>query len=104
MVARVTGPLASVGVVWSQRNTDFYGREDAGELVDAPYSGFMHALVRARIPYLPVHVDESEKMAGQVSTLILPNLGAMSDAQCAAVRRFAQRGGSIVATGDTSLT
>ena len=42
-------PVASVGLVWSQRNTDFFGRDDAAELVDAPYTGFMHALVRARI-------------------------------------------------------
>jgi hypothetical protein len=42
-------PVASVGVVWSQRNTDFYGRNDPAERVDAPYTGFMHALVRSRI-------------------------------------------------------
>jgi len=35
--------------------------------------------------------------------LILPNLGAMSDEQVAAVRRFAQRGGALIATGQTSL-
>ncbi len=33
-------PLATVGVVWSQRNTDFYGQDRAAELVDAPYRGF----------------------------------------------------------------
>ena len=32
-------PVAAVGVVWSQRNTDFYGRDEAAELVDAPYRG-----------------------------------------------------------------
>ena len=40
-------PVASVGLVWSQRNTDFFGRDDPGRRVDAPYTGFMHALVRA---------------------------------------------------------
>ena len=35
------------------------------ELVDAPYTGFMHALVRARIPYLPVHADEIDRQAGR---------------------------------------
>ena len=30
-------------------------------VVDAPYTGFMHALVRARIPYLPVHADDLER-------------------------------------------
>jgi len=96
-------PVASVGLVWSQRNTDFYGRDDAAEAVDAPYTGFMHALVRARIPYLPVHIDEIEKQGSKFSALILPNIGAMSDSQCAAIRRFVVNGGSIFATGDTSL-
>ena len=71
--------------------------------MDAPYTGFMHALVRARIPYVPVHVDEIEHQDGKLATLILPNLGALSNAQCAAIRRFVQKGGSLFATGDTSL-
>jgi hypothetical protein len=96
-------PVASVGVVWSQGNTDFFGRDDPGERVDAPYTGFMHALVRARIPYLPVHVDDIESGGTSLRTLVLPNVGALSDAQCAAIRRFAQNGGSLVATGYTSL-
>lgn len=63
----------------------------------------MHALVRARIPYLPVHVDDIEAQAGPLQVLILPNLGALSDAQAAAIRRFVQQGGSLVATGVTGL-
>jgi hypothetical protein len=96
-------PVASVGVVWSQRNTDFFGRDDAAERVDAPYTGFMHALVRARIPYLPIHADDLEQQSGRLKLLILPNVGALSDAQAAAIRRFVQQGGSLVATGDTGL-
>jgi hypothetical protein len=95
-------PIASVGVLWSQRNTDFFGREDASDLVDAPYTGFMHALVRARIPYLPVHVDDLGSTQG-LSLIVLPNIGALSDAQCGAIRRFADAGGSVIATGLTSL-
>ena len=73
-------PVATVGLVWSQRNTDFFGRDDAGDRVDAPYTGFMHALVRARIPYLPLHVDDIESSNANLRTLILPNVGALSDA------------------------
>ena len=62
----------------------------------------MHALVRARIPYLPVHVDDIDEMSARLRLLILPNVGALSDAQAASIRRFAERGGSLVATGDTS--
>ena len=96
-------PIANVGIVWSQRNTDFFGRDAAAEVVDAPYTGFMHALVRARIPYLPIHADDIDRGAAGMKVLILPNVGALSDAQAAAIRRFVQRGGSLFATGATGL-
>ncbi len=96
-------PVASVGVVWSQPNTDFFGRNEVADLVDAPYTGIMHALVRARIPYLPVHLDDVEQKSDRVRTLILPNVGGISDAQAASIRRFVAGGGALVATGHTSL-
>jgi hypothetical protein len=96
-------PIATVGVVWSQRNTDFFGRDAAAEVVDAPYAGFMHALVRARIPYVSIHADDIERQGASLKLLILPNVGALSDAQVSAVRRFAERGGSLFATGATGL-
>ena len=96
-------PVAAVGVVWSQRNTDYYGRDEAAELVDAPYRGWIQALIRARIPYLPVCADHIERDAGEFSVLALPNVGALSDEQCAAIRRFSARGGGVVATGATSF-
>lgn len=96
-------PVASVGIVWSQRNTDFFGRDEAGDRVDAPYTGFMHALIRGRIPYVPVHADDIERAGTTLRVLILPNVGAMSDGQAASIRRFVDNGGSLVATGDTGL-
>jgi hypothetical protein len=96
-------PLATVGVVWSQRNTDFFGRDQAEELVELPYRGVTEALIRARIPYQPVHAEHIARDAAGLAVLILPNLGAMSDDQCAAVRRFVEGGGALLATGATSL-
>jgi hypothetical protein len=96
-------PVASVGLVWSQRNTDFFGRDEASERVDAPYTGFMHALVRARIPYLPLHVDDIPQRGANFKLLILPNLGALSDAQAVSIRKFVAQGGSLIATGHTGL-
>jgi hypothetical protein len=96
-------PIATVGVVWSQQNTDFFGRDDADVLVELPWRGITQALIRARIPYLPVHADHIDRDAAQLSLLVLPNMGAMSDAQVASVRRFAERGGGLLATGDSSL-
>jgi hypothetical protein len=96
-------PLATVGVVFSQRNLDFFGRDDAELLVDLPQRGFTEALTRARIPYVLVHADDLERDAAGLRTLVLPNLGSMTDAQVAAVRAFSARGGGLVATGATSL-
>ncbi len=96
-------PVASIGVVWSQRNTDYYGRDDAAEAVDAPYRGVTQALIRARIPYLPVNADHIDRDGGGFAALVLPNVGALSDAQCAAIARFVEAGGGLVATGASSL-
>jgi hypothetical protein len=96
-------PVASVGLVWSQRNTDFFGREDPGRRVDDPYTGFMHALVRARIPYLPVHADDIEQAGSALRVLILPNIGALSDDQAESIRRFVRRGGGLIGTGESTL-
>lgn len=96
-------PVASVGLVWTQENTEFYGRDNAEELVELPWRGMAQALLRARIPYIPVHADHIDRDAGQFAVLVLPNLAIMTSDQMAAVRRFVDRGGSLIATGDTSL-
>jgi len=95
-------PIATVGLVWSQANTDFYGRDNSDELVELPWRGWTNALVRARIPYLPVHADHIARDADQFSVLILPNLAAMSGSQVEAVKRFVERGGGLIATGEAS--
>jgi len=96
-------PVASVGVVWSQENTDFYGRDHADELVESPWRGMVQALIRARIPYLPVHIDDMERDASRFSVLVLPNLAAVTDEQADRIRKFVKAGGSLIATGDSSL-
>ncbi|MCC6176157.1 MAG: Tat pathway signal protein [Chloroflexi bacterium] len=95
-------PAATVGVVWSQRNVDFFGRDDARGRVSLPHAGVMQALMRARIPSIPVHADHVERDGGDLSVLILPNVGALSDQQCEQIRQFVARGGAVVATGETS--
>ncbi len=96
-------PVAAVGVVWSQRNTDYFGRDEAAVLVDLPYRGMTEALIHARIPYVPVNADHIARDASQFKALILPNVGALSDSQCASIRDFVKKGGALVATGATSL-
>jgi hypothetical protein len=94
-------PVATVGLVWSQENVDFFGREAPEERVMAPYWGVAQALIRARIPYVPVHADHIARDAGKLAALVLPNVGALSDGQAAAIRRFAADGGGLLVTGET---
>ncbi len=96
-------PVASIGVLWSQENTDYYGQDNADELVELPFRGMTQALIRSRIPYLPVHADHLDRDAPGLSLLILPGFAAMSDAQAASIRRFVNGGGGLVATGESSL-
>jgi hypothetical protein len=95
-------PVATVGLVWSQANFDFYARNEPESLAELPWRGMVQALVRARIPYVPVHADDIGRDATRLSALILPNLAAMSDTQVATVRQFVEKGGSLLATGQTS--
>jgi hypothetical protein len=96
--------LARVGMVYSQRTAAFYGGEHAREKVEDYILGFYEALVEARIPFEMVHDELLD--AGHVDafkTLILPNIAALSDAQCEQLRQYVRRGGSLVATFETSL-
>jgi hypothetical protein len=97
--------VATVGIVWSRENVDFYGRGAPEERVALPQRGFANALIRARILSLPVHADDIERDAAahDLALLVLPNIGALSEAQCAAIRRFVERGGGLLATGESSL-
>jgi len=96
-------PVATVGILYSQRNCDFFGRNDAEQMVSAPERGFTEALLHARIPYVMIHADDLERDAAQLKLLILPNLGTMTDAHVASVRSFVQKGGGLIASGATSL-
>jgi hypothetical protein len=92
-------PVASVGVVWSQENVDWHGRDAAESRVMRPYWGVVQALIRARIPYLPIHADHIRRAASGLAVLVLPNLGVLSDAQASAVRQFVRVGGGLLASG-----
>ena len=98
-------PVATVGVIWSQENVDYFSAGKPNEHFRMPWNGMTDALLRDRIPYLPVHADHIERDCSQhgLKTLVLPNVGSLSDTQCEAIRRFVEGGGGLVATGETSL-
>jgi hypothetical protein len=95
---------ARVAMVYSQQSATFYGGDQARAKVEDHTLGFYQALIEARIPFEMVHdrlLDADH--TGQFKTLILPNIAALSDVQCRQLREFVARGGSLVATYETSL-
>jgi hypothetical protein len=95
--------IAPVGVLWSQTNIDFFGRDDAEVKTQLAWQGVVRAMTRHRIPYVPVHVDHLDREASKLRAVVLPGLGSLSDAQCDSIRRFVKNGGGLVACGETGL-
>jgi hypothetical protein len=97
-------PVARVGLVYSQQSAWFYAGEEARQKIDEPALGIYQALVEARIPFEMVNDRclDAEHLA-PFRTLILPNIAALSDAQCATLRSFVEQGGGLVASYETSL-
>jgi type 1 glutamine amidotransferase len=66
--------------------------------------GYYQALVESRIPFNLA--DERQLEPDYISrygVLVLPNVAALSDKQCAQLRDYVEKGGAIVATHETSL-
>jgi hypothetical protein len=101
---RNEAPLARVAMVYSQQTARYYGGEQAHQKVEDPALGYYHALVEARIPFEMVHdgLLDAEHI-DQFKILIFPNIAALSKQQCDQIREYVKRGGSIVATYETSL-
>jgi len=101
---RNESPLARVALVYSQQTAWFYGGPRARQKVEDHALGWYQALIEARVPFEMVHDRLLD--AGHLArfrTLILPNIAALSDEQCRQLRAFVDRGGSLVATYETSL-
>jgi len=91
------------GLVVSEKTEQWYGREDPkGRYIKGVYGAFQMLLER----HLPVAlVTDRELERGALDgyrVLLLPNCAAMSDAELAQVRKFAENGGGVVATYDTA--
>jgi len=96
--------LARVGLIYSQQTAAFYGGARAQQKVEDHILGFYHALIEARIPFEMVHDRLLEpQQIDPFKLLILPNIASLSHDQCDQLRQYVKRGGSLVATGETSL-
>ena len=101
---RNEAPLARVALVYSQQTAWFYGAPRARQKVEDHALGWYQAFVEARVPFEMVHdrLLDGDHL-DRFKTLILPNIAALSDEQCRQLRAFVDKGGSLVATYETSL-
>lgn len=96
--------LARVAMVYSQQTGTYYGGADKHRRVEDHELGMYHALVEGRVPFEMVHdgLLDAEHV-DRYRLLVLPNVAALSDAQCEQLRSYVERGGRVVATFETSL-
>jgi hypothetical protein len=101
---RNTASLASVAMVYSEQTERYYGGEKWQEQSNGHELGMYHALIEARIPFEMVddRLLDAEHLKS-FKLLILPNIAALSEAQCEQIRQYVKHGGSLVATFETSL-
>jgi hypothetical protein len=95
--------IANIGVVMGQRTQLFY-KTPPGVLMPQYMDGMYYALLEGRFFFDFVH---EEKLAledlKKYTALILPNTALLSDSQCAQLRAYADEGGSLLATFETSM-
>jgi hypothetical protein len=97
-------PLANVGMVYSEQTQRFYGGEKHQENPGHHEMGMYHALIEARIPFEMVHEQYLDaRHIDPFKVLVLPNIAALSDLQCQKIRDYVNKGGSLLATFETSL-
>jgi hypothetical protein len=97
-------PLARVGLVYSEQTNQKYGGKPWQQKSDEHALGMYHALVENHTPFEMVNdrlLDEQH--LNPFKLLVLPNIAALSNAQCDQLRAFVEHGGSILATFETSL-
>jgi hypothetical protein len=103
---------ATVALAYSPRTRDLLD-QGAGDLYAPEEAPFFYeyrqaaaTLLRNHVPFDIVILDEgmSASRLADYGTLILPNIAAMSDAEAAAVRDFADGGGRVIRIGETGLS
>lgn len=95
--------IASIGVVMGQRGQLFHA-PPAGASMAQYLNGLYWALVEGRFLFDFVH--EGKMTADgllKYAAVLLPNVAWLSDVQCGVLRDYVGRGGSLLATFQTSL-
>jgi len=107
-------PYANVALLFSRQTLDYLDRGswESDYAYHDEWRGMAMMLLESHIPYQVITeadltaeklADGSTELAEVYEALILPFFGAMSPAQAQAIRAYVAGGGTIVATGETSL-
>ena len=97
-------PLARIGLLFSEQTARYHPGVAAGDRLEDHVLGMYHALIESRLPFELVHeAFLTPDRLDRFKVLVLADAAALSDAQCAAIREYVKRGGSIVATFASSL-
>jgi Hypothetical glycosyl hydrolase 6 len=99
-----TAPMARIGMVYSEQTSQKYGGRAWQEKSNEHALGMYHALVEDHMAFEMINdkLLDAEHLK-TLKLLILPNIAALSTAQCRQIKEFVGSGGSILATFETSL-
>ena len=89
-------PLARVAVLHSEQTATYHPGVAQGDRAEDHMLGMYHALIEARVPFEYVHeAFLTPDRLDRFKLLIMADTAALSDAQCAAIRDYVKRGGSL---------
>jgi hypothetical protein len=96
--------LARVALLHSEQTATFHPGVAQGDRHEDHLLGMYHALVESRVPFELVHeAFLTPDRLSPFKLLILADAAALSNEQCAAIRRYVGAGGSLLATFTSSL-
>lgn len=99
-----TTPLRWAALLVSEQTRQFYAYRDIAERFLPHVFGAFRVGMEEHFPLALVNDwDITDSGLADFKVLILPCAAALSDAQVIAIRKFVERGGGLVATGETSL-
>jgi hypothetical protein len=101
---RNESPVAAIGLLYSEQTGRYHPGVAAGDRTEDHVLGMYHALIEARMPFELVHeAFLTPDRLDRFKVLVLADAAALSNAQCEAIRRYVERGGSVLATFASSL-